>query len=163
QVETLLRAHEHADGFLAASALETAVAEIAQDLTGTLVGRTLGHYRLFSRLGAGGMGVWYLARDVRLERMVALKFLPLHLILDEEQRIRFLREAKASAALEHPNIGAIHEIAEAPDGQMFIVMGYYEGDTLKHRIQRGALTVKEAVDFARQIASGLSHAHSRNI
>jgi dienelactone hydrolase len=163
QVEKLLRAHEHADGFLAASALETAAAEIAQDLTGTLVGRTLGHYHVISRLGAGGMGVVYLARDVRLERMVALKFLPLHLILDEEQRIRFLREAKASAALEHPNIGAIHEIAEAPDGQMFIVMGYYEGDTLKHRIQRGALMVKEAVDFARQIASGLSHAHGRNI
>ena len=68
------------------------------------------------------------------------------------RRLRFLREAKASAALEHPNIGAIHEIAEAPDGQMFIVMGYYEGDTLKQKIQQGPLAAKEAVDIASQIA-----------
>ena len=112
-MEKLLRAHEHADRFLAAPALETAAGEITTELTDTLIGRTLGHYEVTSRLGAGGMGVVYLARDLRLERMVALKFLPLHLILDEEQKVRFLREAKASAALEHPNIGAIHEIAEA--------------------------------------------------
>ena len=94
-----------------------------REQTDSLIGRTLGHFQITSRLGAGGMGVVYLARDTRLERLVALKFLPLDVTLDEEQKLRFVREAKASAALEHPNIGTIHEIAEAPDGRMFIVMG----------------------------------------
>ena len=71
------------------------------------------------------MGVVYRARDTHLDRLVALKFLPLDLVLDEERRLRLVREAKAGAALEHPNIAAVHEIAEAPDGRMFIVMGYY--------------------------------------
>jgi serine/threonine protein kinase/formylglycine-generating enzyme required for sulfatase activity/dienelactone hydrolase len=163
QVEKLLRAHEHADRFLAVPALVAAAGEITKEQTGTLIGRTLGHYEVTSRLGAGGMGVVYLARDTRLERMVALKVLPLDVIRDEEQKLRFLREAKASAALEHPNIGAIHEIAETADGQMFIVMGYYEGDSLKQRIQQGPLAVNEALDIASQIAAGLSHAHGRDV
>jgi serine/threonine protein kinase/dienelactone hydrolase len=162
-VEKLLRAHEHAGSFLAPPALETAARQMAGGVTHTLVGRTLGHYEVISRLGAGGMGVVYLARDTRLDRRVALKCLPLHFIVDEEQKLRFVREAKASAALEHSNIGVIHEIAEAPDGQMFIVMAYYEGETLTQRIQNGRLPVKEAVDIVSQIAAGLAHAHSRGI
>jgi formylglycine-generating enzyme required for sulfatase activity/predicted esterase len=162
-VERLLRAHGRADDFLASPALETVARDITSDQPATIIGRTIGHYAVMSRLGAGGMGVVYLARDLRLDRIVALKFLPFHLTADEEQKVRFLREAKASAALEHPNIGAIHEIAETPDGQMFIVMGYYQGDTLKQRIQQGPLTVAEAADTAIQIAAGLSHAHGRDI
>jgi serine/threonine protein kinase len=163
RVEGLLRAHARADPFLATPALIAAAGQTDGDATGPVPGLTLGHYEVISRLGAGGMGVVYLAHDVRLERMVALKFLPRHLTRDEEQKIRFLREAKASAALEHPNIGAIYEIVENPDGQMFIVMGYYQGDTLKRRIQQGPLGVKEAVDIARQIAAGLAHAHGRDV
>jgi serine/threonine protein kinase len=95
--------------------------------------------------------------------MVALKFLPMYLSADEEEKIRFTREAKAASALDHPNIGTIHEIADTSDGQMFIVMAYYEGDTLKQKIERGSLPVSEAVDIAAQIARGLAKAHSRQI
>ena len=163
QVQHLLSALDRAGHFLAVPALESAFGEVTREQADSLIGRTLGHYEITSRLGAGGMGVVYLARDPRLERLVALKFLPLDVTLDEEQKLRFVREAKASAALEHPNIGTIHEIAEAPDGRMFIVMGYYDGDTLRQRIQRGRLAANEAVEIARQIASGLAHAHSRGI
>jgi serine/threonine protein kinase/formylglycine-generating enzyme required for sulfatase activity/cephalosporin-C deacetylase-like acetyl esterase len=163
QLDELLRAHAQADNFLVAPALITAAGQIAGNSSITQVGRTLGHYEVLSRLGAGGMGVVYLARDLRLDRMVALKFLPHHLDIERVQKLRFLREAKASAALEHPNIGAVHEIAEAADGQLFIVMGYYEGVTLKQRIQQGPLVVNEAVAVASQIAAGLAHAHGRGI
>jgi len=162
-VEKLLRANQLAGDFLGVSALEMVAKEVATEPTGTPVGRTLGHYEVISRLGAGGMGVVYLARDVRLERMVALKLLPMYLHADEEEKIRFTREAKAASALDHPNIGIIHEIADAPDGQMFIVMSYYEGDTLKQKIERGPLPVNEAVDIAAQIARGLAKAHSQQI
>ena len=86
-----------------------------------------------------------------------------YLSADEEEKIRFIREAKAASALDHPNIGTIHEIADTSDGQMFIVMGYYEGDTLKQKIERGALPFDEAVDIAAQIARGLAKAHSQQI
>jgi serine/threonine protein kinase len=162
-VEKLLVAHERAGRFLAAPALEQAAREMATELTGTFAGQTVGHYEVISRLGAGGMGVVYLARDIRLERRVALKFLPLHLSLDEKEKIRFIREAKAASALDHPNIGTIYEIAETPDGQMFIAMSYYEGETLKQKIERGPLAFKEAVDIAAQITLGLAKAHSQRI
>ena len=162
-LEKLLHAHELAGGFFDSSPLEMVAKQMATEPIGTLVGQTFGHYAVISRLGAGGMGVVYLARDIRLERMVALKFLPMYLSADEEEKIRFTREAKAASALDHPNIGTIHEIADTPDGHMFIVMGYYEGDTLKQKIERGALPVDEAVDIAAQIARGLSKAHSQLI
>ncbi|HXW07148.1 MAG TPA: protein kinase [Vicinamibacterales bacterium] len=163
QVHQLLRAHERAADFLATPALESAFGDVTREQTDTLIGRTLAHYHIISRLGAGGMGVVYLARDTRLERLVALKFLRLDATLDEEQKLRFIREAKASAALEHVNIAAVHEIAEAADGRMFIVMAYYQGETLRQRLQRGPLPAHEAVDIARQMASGLAHAHGRGM
>jgi serine/threonine protein kinase/formylglycine-generating enzyme required for sulfatase activity len=162
-VEKLLDAYERAGRFLEASALEVTAREGAPDPAATLVGRTFGHYEVVSRLGAGGMGLVYLARDTRLERMVALKFLPIVLSTDEEEKIRFIREAKAASALDHPNIGTIHEIVDTADGQMFIVMGYYKGDTLKQKIERGPLPVNEAVDITLQIATGLAKAHSQQI
>ena len=109
------------------------------------------------------MGVVYKAQDVRLERLVALKFLLPHLRPDEEEKVRFIREAKAASALDHPNIGTIHEIADTDDGQMFIVMAYYEGETLKQKIERGPLPIKEALDYAVQVAEGLSKAHAAGI
>src|SRR5688572_12560433 len=163
QVQQLLTAHDRAGTFLAAPAVIGAFGDITQEQTDSLIGRTLGQYVVISRLGAGGMGVVYQARDTRLDRLIALKFLPLDLVLDEERKLRLVREAKANAALEHPNIAAVHEIVEGPDGRMFIVMGYYEGETLKQRIQKGPLPLPEAMEIARQVASGLAHAHGRGI
>src|SRR2546428_99440 len=128
-----------------------------------MIGQTVSHYRILEKLGEGGMGVVYKAQDLRLERLVALKFLPPGLSPDQEEKERFIREAKAASALDHPNIGTIHEIAETDDGQIFIVMAYYGGETLKQKIERGPLPIKEAVDIAAQIARGLTKAHSQGI
>ena len=133
-----------------------------------MIGRTFSHYKILEKLGAGGMGVVYKARDLKLDRTVALKFLPPHLgVLEEEsQRVareRFVQEAKAASALDHLNIGTIHEIDDTEDGQTFIAMAFYDGETLKKKITRGPLPVTEAVSMASQIAQGLAKAHEQGI
>ena len=128
-----------------------------------MLGKKISHYKILEKLGGGGMGVVYKAEDTKLKRMVALKFLPLELIRDEEAKQRFIHEAQAASALDHSNICTIHEIGETESGQMFIAMAYYEGETLKKKIERGALPVDEAFDLALQIASGLSKAHEKGI
>ena len=125
-------------------------------------GRRVSHYRILKRLGAGGMGVVYQAEDSRLKRTVALKFLPPEMTRDQAARDRFIQEAQAASALDHPNICAIYDVDSA-DEQLFIAMAYYEGETLRERIARGPLTVPEAIDFALQIARGLDHAHQAGI
>jgi serine/threonine protein kinase/tetratricopeptide (TPR) repeat protein len=124
-----------------------------------MIGETISHYRIIEKLGRGGMGEVYKAEDTRLRRTVALKFLTPGLTLDEDARTRFMHEAQAASALQHHNICTIHEIDRTPDGQMFICMDYYAGDTLKVRIDRGPLRVGEAVDIAAQVAEGLARAH----
>jgi serine/threonine protein kinase/Tol biopolymer transport system component len=132
--------------------------------TGTsLAGRILGHYRVVERIGGGGMGVIYKAEDLRLSRTVALKFLPPELTRDPEAKIRFLQEARAASALDHPNICTIHEVGETDDGRLYLVMPCYDGETLRQRIERGPLPIDEATDLAQQIARGLSKAHARGI
>ena len=126
-------------------------------------GQTLLHYRVLQRLGGGGMGVVYKALDTLLNRPVAVKFLPPEMTRDDEARQRFVLEAQAASALDHPNICTIHEIASTSDGQMFIVMAFYDGETLKKRIERGALSVHEALDVAVQVAQGLAKAHTAGI
>ncbi len=126
-------------------------------------GEQIGNYRILSLVGAGGMGLVYKALDLKLERTVALKFLPHDLTIGEKDKERFLREAKSASALDHTNIGVIHGLGEDRDGRLFIVMAYYEGETLAQRIRRGPLPVSEAVDIAKQIARGLAEAHARNI
>jgi eukaryotic-like serine/threonine-protein kinase len=127
-----------------------------------MIGSVVSHYRVLELLGSGGMGVVYKAEDTQLKRTVALKFLPPNLTLDSGARERFLHEARAASALEHTNICSVHEVSEH-DGRIFIVMGYYEGETLKSKIERGPLPPDQAVAIACQIAEGLSKAHDAGI
>src|SRR5271168_4959669 len=124
-----------------------------------MIGQTIAHYRITEKLGAGGMGVVYKATDLKLQRSVALKFLPPELAADAQGKERFLREARSASALDHPNIGVIHGVEEADDGRLFIVMGYYEGETLQQTLRRGGLSMREALKIAVQVGSGLAAAH----
>jgi serine/threonine protein kinase/tetratricopeptide (TPR) repeat protein len=128
-----------------------------------MIGTTVHHYRILEKLGEGGMGVVYKARDTRLNRDVALKFLPAVLTSDDESKQRFIHEAQAASALDHTNICTIHEIGETDEGRLFIVMACYDGETLKQRIARGPIAGEEAVTIATQIAQGLSKAHAKGI
>jgi len=127
-----------------------------------MIGKTLSHYRILEKIGEGGMGVVYRAEDTRLRRTVALKFLLPELTRDSLARERFLREARAAAALDHPHICTVHEIDEA-EGQVFIAMAFVEGRSLKQLIAEGCLTVDEVARVARQIAEGLKAAHDRGV
>ena len=126
-------------------------------------GSSLGPYTILAELGHGGMGVVYTAQDPRLKRQVAIKLLMADLTRDETAKRRFLQEAHAASALDHPNICTIFEINETDDGQLYLVMAYYEGETLKERIERGALALDEAVDIATQVGRGLAEAHGAGI
>jgi serine/threonine protein kinase/tetratricopeptide (TPR) repeat protein len=128
-----------------------------------MIGKTISHYKILEKLGEGGMGVVYKAEDTKLDRIVALKFLPPHISADKAEMERFIHEAKTASAIEHTNICNIHEIDETDDGQLFIAMAHYEGETLKDRIQRGPLKLEEAIDTAIQVAEGLARAHEEGI
>ena len=127
-----------------------------------MIGKTISHYRILEKLGEGGMGVVYKAQDTKLKRIVALKFLTPQALGNEEEKTRFVREAQAAAALDHPNICTIHEIDEA-NGQTFIAMARIDGPTLKERIQAGQLKLDEVLDMAIQVAEGLREAHEKGI
>ena len=128
-----------------------------------MIGKTISHYRITRQLGVGGMGVLYEALDLKLDRTVALKFLPPESTRDPEAKARFVQEAKAASALDHPNVCNIHEIDETDDGQLFIAMACYDGETLKDRIARGPLPLAEALAITKRVAEGLAKAHERNI
>jgi len=128
-----------------------------------MIGKTVSHYKILEKLGEGGMGVVYKAEDTKLKRTVALKFLPPELTRDPEAKERFVQEAQAASALDHPNICNVHEIGETDEGQLFIAMACYEGETLKKRIGRGQMPFYEAVRVAIQVGEGLASAHARGI
>jgi serine/threonine-protein kinase len=128
-----------------------------------MIGQTITHYRITEKLGAGGMGVVYKALDLKLQRPVALKFLSPDLVFSSKDKEILLREARAASALDHPNIGVVHGIEESEDHQLFIVMGYYEGETLAKKLARSPISVRDSLDLAIQIAKGLSAAHARHI
>ncbi len=128
-----------------------------------MIGKTISHYKITEELGRGGMGVVYRARDTKLDRFVAIKVLAVHLSADEKAKARFIREAKAASALEHPNICHIHEIDETSDGHLFMVMPCYEGETLRQRLERGPLGVAKVLELMAQIASALARAHGKGI
>ncbi len=127
-----------------------------------MIGKTASHFKILEKIGEGGMGVVYKAEDTKLKRMVALKFLPAEFRRDPQAQARFVQEAQAAAALDHPNICTIYEINEA-DGQTYIAMAFIKGRSLKDRISSGPLGISEAVTIAVQVAEGLKNAHGRGI
>lgn len=127
-----------------------------------MIGQTISHYKILEKLGEGGMGVVYKAQDLKLDRLVAIKFLPPSLSALEENKARFLQEAQAAGALNHPNVCTIHSIEEHDD-QPFIVMEFVAGETLKVKLRKKKLSVDEAIEIAHKIADGLRAAHERGI
>ncbi|HEX4953828.1 MAG TPA: protein kinase [Thermoanaerobaculia bacterium] len=154
QVEALLAADAEAEGarFLGSPA---ALGEDAP--------REVGPYQLVRLIGEGGMGRVYEAWDRRLGRQVALKFLPREVARDAAARERFLREARAASALDHPNILTVHDLGETEDGEIYLVTAFYEGETLRDRLERGPLAVEEARTVALQVARALRHAHGAGV
>jgi len=127
-----------------------------------MIGKRISHYKILEKIGEGGMGVVYKAEDTKLKRTVALKFLPPELTRDFQAKARFIQEAQAAAALDHPNICTVHEIGET-EGASYIVMPYVKGQSLKERIASAPLSVEEALAIAGQVAEGLKEAHERGI
>jgi serine/threonine protein kinase/Tfp pilus assembly protein PilF len=121
------------------------------------------HYQILDKIGEGGMGVVYKAEDTHLQRTVAIKFLPAGLTRDPVAKQRFIHEAQSASALDHPNIGTVYEFNETEDGQLYMVMAYYDGDPLAKRIEQGPLPLADAVGIASQVAEGLARAHARGI
>jgi len=128
-----------------------------------MTGKTISHYRILDHIGGGGMGVVYKAEDTKLKRIVALKFLPSEFTRDQDARKRFLREAQTVSSLQHRNICTIHEVAENDDGQLYIVMDYYQGETLKQILERGPLQIKKTFELIAQVAEGIAAAHKHGI
>ena len=168
ELVSLLAAYDEATAYLGdlAEALRMPLPVTVSDATDgpdPLLGARVAHYVIRERLGRGGMGVVYRAEDTRLQRTVALKFLPPLWTEDERAMARFRQEAIAASALDHPNICTIYEINETTGGRLFIAMACYEGETLKEKIARGPLPLETALDYARQIARGLARAHASGI
>ncbi len=127
-----------------------------------MIGKSILHYKILEKIGEGGMGVVYKAEDSKLKRTVALKFLHPDLIRDKEAKERFVQEAQAAAALDHPNICTVYEINES-DGFTFIAMAYVKGQSLKDKIRIGPIELDKALDITSQVAEGLRAAHKKGI
>ncbi|MDX2031511.1 MAG: protein kinase [Blastocatellia bacterium] len=162
EIESLLGYAERPDNLLDHPALDAAARTFAKESAESLVGQRLGQYQILSLLGKGGMGEVYRARDTRLDRTVALKLLPAELAVDRDRMRRFVREAKAASALNHPHVATIYEIGEA-DGHRFIAMEYVEGRTLAEEIDGRPLDAPRLIEIGLQVADALEEAHGRGI
>jgi serine/threonine protein kinase len=162
EVESLLRFDLRAEHFIESPALEVAARAQAEAQEETLIGRMIGHYRILSLLGEGGMSEVYLAHDTSLERRVALKLLPAKFTQDADRLRRFIQEAKAASALNHPNIITIHEIGATEDVH-FVATEYIEGQTLRQLMAVAPLALNRALDVTTQIANALAVAHAAGI
>ena len=162
EVESLLTSHVRAENFIELPAYEVAPELVTNDTTGALVGKVIGHYRIESLIGVGGMGEVYLARDERLGRKAALKLLPDSLTIDETQLSRFKNEARSASALNHPNILTVYEIGAEKDRQ-FIATEFIEGMTLRASITRDRINPHAALEIAVQVASALTAAHEAGV
>jgi eukaryotic-like serine/threonine-protein kinase len=162
EVESLLTSHERAENFIELPAFEVAPELVTNARPGVLVGKVIGHYRIESLIGVGGMGEVYLARDERLGRKAALKLLPDSLTTDETQLSRFKNEARSASGLNHPNILTVYEIGVEGDRQ-FIATEFIEGITLRASIARGRMNPHAALEIAMQVASALAAAHEAGV
>lgn len=162
EVESLLATEATIGNFIAAPALKDAAALLTTEAPGMLVGKQLGHYQILSFIGAGGMGEVYAAEDQRLGRKVAIKLLLAGIAQDEDRLRRFAQEARAVGMLNHPNILTIHDVG-THQGAPYLVSELLEGETLRDRLKKGALSPSRSVDIALQLARGLAAAHERGI
>ena len=162
QVEAMVKSHERSGDFIESPAFAIAPELLIDEPTVDLIGQSIGHYRIESLLGVGGMGEVYLARDERLGRKVALKLLPEHLTADETQLSRFKTEARTASALNHPNILTVHEIG-AEGNRQFIATEFIEGITLRALLARGRMNLHDALEIAVQVASALAAAHETGV
>src|SRR5438128_759942 len=162
KVEALLASRERVADFIETSAVGLATKIIQNRQADSLVGQTIGHYKISERIGTGGMGDVYLATDITAGRKAALKLLPLRFTGDAERLKRFEREARAVVGLNHPNILTVYEIGEDRSTR-YIASELIEGETLRQRLMRGPIQLSEAVDVAIQVASALAAAHEAGI
>src|SRR5215471_558147 len=162
EVESLLTSHERAENFIEVPAFKAAPEFVPNDSADALVGKLIGHYRIESLIGVGGMGEVYLARDERLGRKAALKLLPDSLTADETQLGRFKNEARTASALNHPNILTVYEIGAEGDVQ-FIATEFIEGVTLRAALASGRMSAQRALEIAVQVASALAAAHDAGV
>ena len=162
EIESLLAAHHHAGGRFESPAVELMAPVVSDAERDGMVGRSLGHYEIVEKLGAGGMGEVYLAHDGNLHRKVALKILPAFFTQNPDRLRRFQQEARAASALNHPNILTIYEVGHK-DAVHYIATEYVDGETLRDRLNRGPLRTAEAIEVATQIANALGAAHDAGI
>ena len=158
----MLTSHERSENFIELPAFEVAPELVTNDRPGALVEKLIGHYRIESLIGVGGMGEVYLARDERLGRKAALKLLPDNLTTDEMQLSRFKNEARSASALNHPNILTVYEIG-AEGNRQFIATEFIEGITLRSSIVHGRMDPRAALEIVVQVASALAAAHEAGV
>jgi len=162
EVESLLTAHDRAENFIEVPAFKAAPEFVPNDTADALVGKLIGHYRIESLIGVGGMGEVYLARDERLGRKAALKLLPDSLTTDETELSRFKNEARTASALNHPNILTVYEIGTEGNIQ-FIATEFIEGVPLRAALASGKMSAQRALEIAVQVASALAAAHEAGV
>jgi serine/threonine protein kinase/Tol biopolymer transport system component len=163
EVESLLNSYQHAASFMEVPAVESAAESLLNETSQLKPGQQIKHYEIVEKIGEGGMGEVYLARDTILGRRVALKFLPGYLRSDPDRLRRFQQEARAASTLSHPNVCVIHEVGDTEDGHPFITMEYIEGTTLRERMNSEPMSITEALEIAVQVAEALSAAHEAGI